>query len=298
MAAVHAAGDERRVAKVTRGTEARAPSAGWRVLLLVGVLVPAPLAAQAAPAVERGAAAAGLALRQLDGMKRVLMIGAHPDDEDTALLAALARGHGARTAYLSLTRGGGGQNLIGPELDEGLGIVRTGELLAARELDGGEQFFSRAFDFGYSKTSEESFRLWPRDEILADVVWVIRKYRPQVVVSVFPPDERAGHGQHQVAGMLAHEAFEIAGDPRSSSSAPTPWRRGRRTSSTGAPASTRTTPRSASRPAPWIPSWAARPTSWPWRAEASTAPRTWAPSRIRAPGAPTSSSWRAGSTRS
>jgi LmbE family N-acetylglucosaminyl deacetylase len=160
-----------------------------------------------------GAVATGLLLRQMDGVKRVLMIGAHPDDEDTSLLTTLARGWGAETAYLSLTRGDGGQNRIGPELWEGLGVVRTGELLAARKLDGGDQFFTRAFDYGYSKTAEEALSLWPRDELLADVVWVVRKYRPQVIVSVFSGTPRDGHGQHQAAGIMAREAFAAAGDP-------------------------------------------------------------------------------------
>jgi LmbE family N-acetylglucosaminyl deacetylase len=151
-------------------------------------------------------------MRQLDGIKRVLLIGAHPDDEDTALLAVLARGMGAQVAYLSLTRGEGGQNLIGPELGEGLGIVRTGELLAARRVDGGGQFFTRAFDFGYSKTADETFSHWPRDSILSDVVWAIRAFRPQIIVSVFSGTPNDGHGQHQVAGILARDAFEAAGD--------------------------------------------------------------------------------------
>jgi len=163
---------------------------------------------------DQGVVGTALRLRQLDGVKRVLLIAAHPDDEDTSLITALARGWGAEVAYLSLSRGEGGQNLIGPELDEGLGIVRTGELLAARRLDGGLQLFSRAFDFGYSKSAEETFQYWPREEVLADVVWMVRKFRPQVVVSIFPPDARAGHGQHEVAGIVAHEAFEVAGDPQ------------------------------------------------------------------------------------
>lgn len=164
-------------------------------------------------AFSQGTAGVGLILRQLDGVKRVLVVAAHPDDEDTALITALSRGLGARVAYLSLSRGEGGQNLIGDELDEGLGILRSGELLAARALDGGEQYFSRAFDFGYSKTLEESLSFWPRDEILADVTWVVRTFRPQVMVSVFSGTERDGHGQHQMAGMVAREAFEAAGDP-------------------------------------------------------------------------------------
>ncbi len=160
-----------------------------------------------------GTVATGLLLRQMDGVKRVLMIAAHPDDEDTSLLTTLARGWGAETAYLALTRGDGGQNLIGSELWEGLGIVRTGELLAARELDGGQQFFTRAFDYGYSKSADEALSLWPRDELLRDVVWVVRKYRPHVIVSVFSGTPRDGHGQHQAAGVMAREAFAAAGDP-------------------------------------------------------------------------------------
>lgn len=170
------------------------------------------LVAQSALAGDRGVVAAGLLLRQLDGEKRVLMIGAHPDDEDTGLLATLARGMGAQTAYLSLTRGEGGQNLIGPELDEGLGIIRTGELEAARSLDGGRQFFTRAFDFGFSRNAGETFGYWPREELLRDVVEVIRRFRPHVVVSVFSGTPRDGHGHHQVAGMISTEAFAVAGD--------------------------------------------------------------------------------------
>ena len=169
----------------------------------------APLTAQQ----EQGVVGAGLRLRQLDGVKRVLMIAAHPDDEDTALLAALARGMGAETAYLSLSRGEGGQNLIGPRLHEGLGVIRTGELLAARALDGGRQYFTRAFDFGFSKTIDETLELWPFAEVLRDVVFVVRKFRPHVIVSVFSGTPRDGHGQHQLAGRAAHEAFTAAGDP-------------------------------------------------------------------------------------
>ncbi|MGE0160161.1 MAG: PIG-L family deacetylase [Gemmatimonadales bacterium] len=160
-----------------------------------------------------GAVAVGLQLRKLDGVKRVLMIAAHPDDEDTSLLTTLARGWGAETAYLSLTRGDGGQNAIGPELWEGLGVVRTGELEAARRLDGARQFFARAFDYGFSKNAEEAFANWPREELLADVVWIIRAYRPQVIVSVWSGTPRDGHGQHQASGIVAQEAFRAAGDP-------------------------------------------------------------------------------------
>ncbi len=160
-----------------------------------------------------GAIEAGLVLRQVDGVKRVLLVAAHPDDEDTALLATLARGMGVEIAYFSLTRGEGGQNLIGLELGEGLGIVRSGELLAARSVDGAEQFFSRAFDFGYSKTAEETFGQWPRELLLSDLVWTIRSFRPQIIVSVFSGTPSDGHGQHQAAGILTREAWDAAGDP-------------------------------------------------------------------------------------
>ena len=145
--------------------------------------------------------------------KRVLMIGAHPDDEDTELLTVLVRGQGAETAYLSLNRGEGGQNLIGAELGQALGLVRTEELLAARRLDGARQYFTRAYDFGYSKSLDETWRHWPKDTILKDVVRVIRRFRPQIVVSVFSGTPRDGHGQHQAAGWAAREAFTAAGDP-------------------------------------------------------------------------------------
>lgn len=171
-----------------------------------------PALAQAPPD-DRGAVAVGLLLRQLDGVKRVMMVAAHPDDEDTNTITTVARGMGARTAYLALTRGEGGQNLIGTEFWEGLGIIRSNELVAARAIDGGEQFFTRAIDFGYSKSADEALAKWPREEILGDVVWAIRRFRPQVIVSVFSGTPRDGHGQHQVAGMLAHEAFDVAADP-------------------------------------------------------------------------------------
>jgi LmbE family N-acetylglucosaminyl deacetylase len=163
---------------------------------------------------DHGVVAVSRALRGLGSVKRVLIIGAHPDDEDTALLTVLERGLGADAAYLALNRGEGGQNLIGPELGVGLGLLRTEELMAARRLDGAEQFFTRAYDFGYSKSAEETFRLWPRDSLLADAVSVIRKFRPQVVVSIFSGTRRDGHGQHQAAGIIAREAFTAAGDGR------------------------------------------------------------------------------------
>ncbi|MDP2959422.1 MAG: PIG-L family deacetylase, partial [Longimicrobiales bacterium] len=179
--------------------------------LVVSVLFPTLAAAQSLEG--SGVVATGLLLRQMDGVKRVLMIGAHPDDENTAVLAELARGMGVETAYLSLTRGDGGQNLIGPELWDGLGVIRTGELESARRLDGGRQFFTRAFDYGFSKRGDEALTFWPREELLSDVVWVIRKFRPQVIISVFTGTPQDGHGQHQAAGIMAREAFQAAGDP-------------------------------------------------------------------------------------
>ena len=144
--------------------------------------------------------------------KRVLMIGAHPDDEDTELLTVLVRGMGAEAAYLSLNRGEGGQNLIGAELGEALGLLRTEELLAARRLDGARQYFTRAYDFGYSRNIEETWQHWPRDTVLKDVVRMVRRFRPHIIVSVFSGTPRDGHGQHQAAGWSAQEAFRIAGD--------------------------------------------------------------------------------------
>jgi LmbE family N-acetylglucosaminyl deacetylase len=178
-------------------------------LALALLLLAAP---RRAPAQERGAAALGELLEGLDVTARVLVVGAHPDDEDTQLIAWLARGRHVETAYLSLTRGDGGQNLIGDELGEALGVIRTEELLAARRVDGGRQYFTRAYDFGFSKSAEEAFTHWPKDSLLGDVVTVIRSFRPHVVVSVFSGTPRDGHGQHQAAGILAREGYDVAGD--------------------------------------------------------------------------------------
>jgi len=153
------------------------------------------------------------AIKKLNTLGSVLYFAAHPDDENTRLIAWLAKEKQYRTGYLSLTRGDGGQNLIGTEQAEELGLIRTNELLAARRVDGGEQFFSRAIDFGFSKTWDETFRIWGRENILADAVWVIRKFRPDVIITRFPPDERAGHGHHQASALLAIEAFKAAADP-------------------------------------------------------------------------------------
>jgi LmbE family N-acetylglucosaminyl deacetylase len=154
-----------------------------------------------------------LGLKKLNVLGSVLYIGAHPDDENTRLLAFLAKEKLYRTGYLSLTRGDGGQNLIGNEQGINLGLIRTQELLAARRIDGAEQFFSTAFDFGFSKTSDETFKIWNKEKILADVVWVIRKFQPDVIITRFPEDGRAGHGHHAASAILSREAFYAAADP-------------------------------------------------------------------------------------
>lgn len=182
------------------------------VALQLILCIASSLPAQLEPPQTGGVTALDQELRMLGHYRRVLMIGAHPDDEDTELLTVLVRGMGAEAAYLSLNRGEGGQNLIGPELGEALGLLRTEELLAARRLDGARQYFTRAYDFGYSKSLEETWSHWPQDTILKDVVRIVRRFRPQVIVSVFTGTPRDGHGQHQAAGWSAHEAFRIAGD--------------------------------------------------------------------------------------
>ena len=152
-------------------------------------------------------------LQKLQNVSSALYVAAHPDDENTRLIAYLANGEKAETAYLSLTRGDGGQNLIGTDIREGLGVIRTQELLAARRIDGGKQFFSRANDFGYSKHPDETLNFWDRDSILSDMVWIIRKWQPDVIVTRFDP-ESAGrtHGHHTTSAMLAMEAYDLAGD--------------------------------------------------------------------------------------
>jgi LmbE family N-acetylglucosaminyl deacetylase len=176
------------------------------------LLVPAARAQQLPPAGTGGIGVLYHALLGLDQNRRVLVIGAHPDDEDTELLTYLSRGTGADVAYLSLSRGEGGQNLIGTELGEALGLLRSEELLSARTVDGAHQYFSRAFDFGFSKTLAETLRFWPRDTLLVDVLRVIRRFRPQVLVSIFSGTPRDGHGQHQAAGMVARAAFDALRD--------------------------------------------------------------------------------------
>ena len=153
------------------------------------------------------------ALHRLQSAGSALYVAAHPDDENTALLAWLTHVKGVRAAYLSMTRGEGGQNLIGPELGPALGVIRTQELLAARRRDGAEQRFTRALDFGFSKNAGETLEFWGHDSVLADVVWAIRSFRPDIVITRFPPDSTAGHGHHTVSAMLAEEAFAAAADP-------------------------------------------------------------------------------------
>ncbi len=155
-----------------------------------------------------------LQLKKLNTVGSVLYIAAHPDDENTRLIAYLANEKCLRTGYLSLTRGDGGQNLIGPEQGVELGVIRTQELLAARRIDGGEQFFTRAYDFGYSKTPEETFKKWNKDSVLSDVVWVIRNFRPDIIITRFATDGSGGHGHHTASAILAEEAFDAAGDPK------------------------------------------------------------------------------------
>lgn len=143
---------------------------------------------------------------------RVLWIAAHPDDEDTQLIAWLARGRRVETAYLSLTRGDGGQNLIGNELGEALGVIRTEELLAARRIDGAHQYFARGYDFGFSKTADETRKHWPQDSLLNDVVTVMRAFRPHIVITTFSGTPRDGHGQHQISAIVARGAYNLAAD--------------------------------------------------------------------------------------
>lgn len=154
-----------------------------------------------------------IALQKLNVLGSVLYYAAHPDDENTAALAYFSKGRKFRTAYLSITRGDGGQNLIGPEKGSEIGIIRTQELLSARKIDGAEQLFTRAIDFGYSKTPEETFEFWGKEEILADIVWIIRKFRPDVIITRFSPTGSGGHGHHTASGPLIKEAFLAASNP-------------------------------------------------------------------------------------
>ncbi len=208
-------------------THARLEASRWLIVVIVGCLLGAacpmlfssPTTAEGAGEDPRGrsrrepASSLAESIYRLPVYVSVLHTAAHPDDENNALLAYLARGVFARTAYLSLTRGDGGQNRIGPELFEALGVIRTEELLAARRVDGAEQFFTRAYDFGFSKSADETLAKWGREEILGDIVRVIRTFQPDVVISRFSGTATDGHGHHQAAGILTREAFVAAADP-------------------------------------------------------------------------------------
>src|SRR3954464_8994187 len=175
----------------------------------------AAIAATAVLPHELGAqarAAGDSTMRVAGETMRVLWIAAHPDDEDTNLIAWLARGRNVSTAYLSLTRGDGGQNLIGNELGEALGVIRTEELLAARRIDGAHQYFGREYDFGFSKTAEETRQHWPQDSVLNDVMTVMRAFRPHIVITTFSGTPRDGHGHHQISAIIAREAYDKAAD--------------------------------------------------------------------------------------
>lgn len=161
---------------------------------------------------QPSAAEIKLKLNKLNFLGSVLYVAAHPDDENTRAIAFLANDRMAATAYLSMTRGDGGQNLIGSEIRDQLGLIRTQELLAARRIDGGQQFFTRANDFGFSKNAKETFEIWNKEEVLSDVVKVIRQFQPDVILTRFPPDERAGHGHHTASAVLAQEAFDLSND--------------------------------------------------------------------------------------
>jgi LmbE family N-acetylglucosaminyl deacetylase len=181
-------------------------------LPLTVLLLLAPCPTARAQRELSGAAEITLQLGKLNVLGSVLMIAAHPDDENTALLTYFARGRKARTAYLSATRGEGGQNLLGPEQGDLLGVIRTQELLAARRIDGAQQFFTRAVDFGFTKTVDETLSKWGRDRILSDMVWTIRHYRPDVIILQFSGTSRDGHGQHQASAILGKEAYFAAAD--------------------------------------------------------------------------------------
>ncbi len=180
-------------------------------ILLIHIFFISILSAQPLPTLS--SSEIKLALKKLDVLGSVLYIAAHPDDENTAAIAYFAKGKLLRTGYLSITRGDGGQNLIGTEQSEQLGALRTQELLEARKRDGGEQFFTSAIDFGFTKSPEETFEFWDKEKILSEVVWVIRKFRPDIIITRFPPTGQGGHGHHTASAILALEAFDLANDP-------------------------------------------------------------------------------------
>jgi len=185
-----------------------------RFIFVLLFCLPSSLGAQSQElAIDRGVVGLSQALDRLPFTSRVMFVAAHPDDENSGVLPYVSRGLHARTALLTLTRGEGGQNLVGPDLFEALGLIRTGEMMAAGEYYGVQQFFTRAFDFGFSNSATETLGKWGREEVLSDMVRAIRRFRPHVIVSVWRGDKSDGHGHHQAAGLLAREAFAAAGDP-------------------------------------------------------------------------------------
>lgn len=162
---------------------------------------------------QQNAASIYAGIKKLGVMGSVLYIAAHPDDENNSFLPYLTKEKNYRTAYLSLTRGDGGQNLIGKEQGIELGLIRTQELLAARRIDGAEQYFSTAYEFGFSKSADEALTIWDHQKVLSDVVWVIRQYQPDIIITRFPGDARAGHGHHAASSIIANEAYLAAADP-------------------------------------------------------------------------------------
>jgi LmbE family N-acetylglucosaminyl deacetylase len=185
------------------------------LVIVAATLAPAArIAADPRPLEPMDAGGIAHALHRLQTVGSALYVAAHPDDENTALLAWLTHVKGVRAAYLSMTRGDGGQNLLGQELGAPLGVIRTQELLAARRMDGAEQRFTRALDFGFSKNADETLRFWGHDSVLADVVWAIRRFQPDILITRFPPDSTAGHGHHAASAILAEEAFAAAADPK------------------------------------------------------------------------------------
>src|ERR1700759_5760298 len=184
-----------------------------RILLIpIFLLAGSMVFAQSAPPADIGTIEQNF--KKLNVLGSVLYVAAHPDDENTRLLAYLAQEKHFRAGYLSMTRGDGGQNLIGNEQGELLGLIRTQELLAARRVDGAEQFFSRANDFGFSKGPEETLKIWDREKVLSDVVLTIRKFKPDVIICRFPTTGEGGHGHHTASAILALEAFDAAADPK------------------------------------------------------------------------------------
>ncbi len=185
---------------------------GYALLVLLFIFTTAEILSQ--PAKVLNSSEIKLALKKLNTLGSILYVAAHPDDENTAVLSYYSSRELFRTGYLSVTRGDGGQNLIGSEQAELLGVIRTQELIEARKIDGAEQFFTRAIDFGYSKSTDETLRFWNKQKMLEDYVWIIRKFRPDVIITRFPLSGIDTHGHHTASAILAAEAFKLAGDPK------------------------------------------------------------------------------------